>query len=1265
MKPRSLYFFLCLPFLALGLHASSPSTWDFVYEGTALPEASSWQSMMSGADAYAKITASGLEIDTLKSGQLPYWARKISWNPKDGFTMEWRTKIMETGAGDGVGAAVFGIRYEDDSGAAMLGLAMGERRVYSAGNIYPLVTGDRFHTYRLALDENHYQIYQDGKKIIEGRTPPALKNPGELAIQFGDHSPGDDGRYVVEYVRWSGKGAFIPDDEDRAEAKAGGGSSFPWMEDGKSVLTLPTPSSPGPGKVDGLISDGEYPVQGTGFFDIHTGEYAAIQSRYFLRSDADAIWICLESPQVGKPVAQGARKDDIRLATDDAMEFFFSPDALGEDVYQIIVNSKGLAYTQHNSNTSWDPNLEIANRVEDGRWRVEVRVPYKDLGGVVPTKETVWRINLCRTFAGETPLQTTMGPSRHSYLSAHQFPYLRFSPELSRFSIVSIGDLLAGQVALKMEVNGSSESFTASASVVENGKVEATETRSFAREGGLSFSRESLPKKGSLNLSAGTSEENILYRSTIPFSQMAEPYSLAYVYADGARENVVCAIELPAFRLRQGGIQLQARLLHNGEPVQTIEPKPALMTEFRFPLKGLAEGDYEVELEVRDSGGTSKLSGPFHNYQPGPAPWDKNGIGITNQVPAPWTDMKRQGQRVSVWNREMEFAPNSFFPTQIESAGEKLLAAPMKLRGRVQGKEIDFLATVEEWPAEGADQIVRKARGTSQGITVETVTRMEFDGFLWTEVSLTSKEEVALDELVLEFAMPPAMATLRNFGDYKMDRTGALGNGTFTKDLTDRPIFWLGNEKAGIQWFAENLKGWRLANQDKSLEVVRSDDRVLTRLNIVDAPVKLKGARLFSFGFMATPVKPRRETNRSWRFRPSETTPPHTVFPWFTEWTKFMNYPVVSAIIPEKLELLEALRAAGLKTLPYATLGATSPLSPEYKFYGEEWRMTPAPRAVRTTATDPQWPIWANRVVCNQSANFRDFYVKAVSDTLKVIDTDGMYFDYGTARMCDNPLHGCGWEDENGVHHSTFNVLGSRELAKRLYRVIREHREDSIIVHHMSGEAVLPMNAFCDVMLNGENFTGALMTQHHYYDVLPFDKFRAEFLDQPKGAVGMMLPQFKRAMAVVSPERVSFFDEPEGIRAIDHMIGLVMLHDTAIWADSGVKPERLWAAQDELGWDEKVVFYPYWESERFVEEVNPVRPDVAVSAYRREDKTMLVVMNNSDEPMNLELKLKKDWLGNADGEWADRYHDGRYAMTNGKIEVPLEPRMFRLLMPAK
>lgn len=1265
MKIKLLCRALSILVLAPSLHASSTLEWDGVFQGTALPESSGWEPMSSGAEAYAKITGSALEINTLTSGQLPYWAQTIPWDLKTGFTMEWRVKILETGAGDGVGGAVFGIHYKDNGNAALLGLGMGEMRVLSGGNIYTMVTGDRFHTYRLTIDRDLYRIYKDGELIIQGPVPAALVHSKEVSLQFGDLSPGDDARYLIEYLRWTSKGALLPDDKDKAGYGAPPLSAHPWKEDGKNVMTLPIPPKPSLGTIDGIITEGEYQVQGTGFYDINTGEYAAVQSRYFLRCDADAIYIGVESPQMGQPVAVGSRSDDIRVGSDDAVEFFFSPDPEGKDVYQIIINTNGTTYTQKNSNTSWNPDVKIANLVKDGHWVTEARIAYKELGVRTPTAETLWRINLCRTFAGETLLQTTMGPSRHTYLSPHQFPYLRFSTELSQFSIVSIGDLLAGQLGLKVSMEGVGKKINVSASVTHNEEVVVKEEQAFSEAGELTLSRGSLPEKGSLNLLISTSEEDVLYRAAFPFSQLKDPYSIAYLYVDGRRENLIVGTELPGFRLHQGGVEVEARLLRDGMPVQTIRPKPTAVTEVSFPLKELAEGDYTVGIVVKDGGGTTTLSEPFHNYKAGPPPWANNGIGITSEVPAPWTPMKRAGQSVSVWDRQIDFAIDSFFPTQFTSAGENLLSAPIVLRGIVKGKKVEFIASKEEWPSVEADKIVRTATGMTAGIKVETVTRMEFDGFIWVDVSLTSDTEVNLDELVLEFSMPPAAATLRNFGDYKMERTGSLAKGVSTKDLTERPIFWLGNEKAGIQWFAETLKGWRLAHQDKSLEVNRSDAGVITRLNIVDEPVKLNGSRKFSFGFMPTPVKPRRETNRSWRFRPSETTPPHTVFPWFTEWTELMNYPVVSALVPEKVELLKGLRAAGLKALPYATLGATSPHSVEYKFYGEEWRKTPAPRAVKTAATDPQWRIWANRVVCNQSANYRDFFVKSLSDVLKVIDTDGIYLDYGTARMCDNPLHGCGWEDENGVHHSTFNVLGSRDLARRIYQVIRAHREDSIIVHHMSGEAVMPVNGFCDVMLNGENFTGALMTQHHYYDVLPFDKFRAEFLDQPKGAVSMMLPQFKRAMAVVSPERVSFYDQPEGIRAIDHLIGLVMLHDTAIWADSGVKPEKLWAAQDELGWDEKVVFYPYWEKERFIAEMTPNRADLAVSAYRREGKTMLVVMNNSDEPVTLKLRLKTAWLGREDGEWADRYHEGLYPMRKGEIEVPLEPRMFRLLLPAK
>jgi len=284
---------------------------------------------------------------------------------------------------------------------------------------------------------------------------------------------------------------------------------------------------------------------------------------------------------------------------------------------------------------------------------------------------------------------------------------------------------------------------------------------------------------------------------------------------------------------------------------------------------------------------------------------------------------------------------------------------------------------------------------------------------------------------------------------------------------------------------------------------------------------------------------------------------------------------------------------------------------------------------------------------------------------LKVVKCDGIYFDFGTSRMCSNPLHGCGWKDNSGQLNSTYNIRGTRELAKRMYVLINKYCNDAIIVHHMSGEVDMGTNSFCDIMLDGENLTGAMMTDESYFNSLPLDKFRAEFMGQPWGTATLFLPQFVRALSVVAPQRVDYLYTPEAKKLMNHVLGLTLVHDGAIWCQGTEKPDKMWAVENEFGWDEKTQCLPYWDNAEYITVESPISKNVVVTMFRHGDKLMVVPFNNTDEKVMLKIKLNLDKLGineTSAKKLTDKFGSGTFEVKNGAAEIPMESRAFRMLV---
>ena len=69
------------------------------------------------------------------------------------------------------------------------------------------------------------------------------------------------------------------------------------------------------------------------------------------------------------------------------------------------------------------------------------------------------------------------------------------------------------------------------------------------------------------------------------------------------------------------------------------------------------------------------------------------------------------------------------------------------------------------------------------------------------------------------------------------------------------------------------------------------------------------------------------------------------------------------------------------------------------------------------------------------------------------------------------------------------------------------------------------------------------------------------------------------------------------------------------------------AVQEEFGWDEKTEFLPYWDNAKYITLDSAGTKPVVCSIFRREDKLMLVLFNDSDSDANVTLKVNFDALG--------------------------------------
>jgi len=701
--------------------------------------------------------------------------------------------------------------------------------------------------------------------------------------------------------------------------------------------------------------------------------------------------------------------------------------------------------------------------------------------------------------------------------------------------------------------------------------------------------------------------------------------------------------------------------------------KPVLTQRFRkdipdydidFDIAGLKPGAYAVEASLIGQGkGPMAVVRECYTRYAAPPPWHGDKTGITDRVPAPWEPLRITGTTLACWGRTYAFN-GTWLPSGIASAGQDLLSAPVKLDLVCGGNLLRPKRTRARWVERGARKARFQTRADAGALELSADFVFEFDGFVWVTLTLNPRAPVTVDKMTLEIPFRREYATLVNGAGSYLQGTGAIPESGWRKNLkTKQPIFWVGNEAAGIQWFAENLQGWFQDDPDRGVEIRPREQGVSVRINITDRPFVLKEKKVIAFGLMATPVKPKPSDWRTWRV--SGTGLPRNICFMVGSATYLItplfNYPDPREGAKKVLDKYKQEKTTGCI---YLSTAVSTPFSPEFRYQGELWRRLPGPRVA-------QWDDKKTEVkdllvnICPNSPDYRDFYLWKLDRAVRELDADGLYFDYGWATTCSNALHGCGWNDWLGKENPTFNILGTRELAKRVYVMMKSYKPHSIIAYHMSDVVQMPVHSFADIMVDGETLARPVGADSSYYRALPLDTFRAECMPHQWGSLVLLLSEFTRGAELFNKPMLPFLLSEQAAKPMNHFIGLILVHDSKCWNTDVHKylaPVR--AAEDTFGWDEKTDFLPYWNNAAYVRIETPVSRDVVVSAFRRPGKVMLVPFNNTDDGISVRLNVDFERLGlkQTPAFLSDALSRERFPIAGETISVPLSARSFRMLV---
>jgi len=752
---------------------------------------------------------------------------------------------------------------------------------------------------------------------------------------------------------------------------------------------------------------------------------------------------------------------------------------------------------------------------------------------------------------------------------------------------------------------------------------------------------------------------------------------------------------------KYSGYRAEMGLL-GGDYKQVVSPKTVFLkeafpgcgryvAEVSFPLSDLLGKSVDGVARILRADGTAVKIVYRHASLRKPD-WVFTREGYSDEVLPPWSPVEAQAKpddtvEVRVWGRRYVFGPATF-PQQVETREAEVLASPVSLKGRADGKAIAWEDGDVALKEASKTAAVLEGTAESDPLAVRVNTRIEYDGYAVFDCDITARRNVSLEELTLDIPLKTKHATLC-LGMYVFPKDpkipmkcnysgGVKGNLAFRFS----PNVWLGDEERGLCWQAESDEYWRNSDRQRAIEILPRGEVTIFRAHLVDVPTRLAkgGALHYKFALLATPIKP--VLRDSWDLRivrsdpygedlslPDRRVNGKPVLQYyreigvrhlFTNVNDIWPYPMpVHAKFSRALRrLVDAVHAHGLMLHPYLLHLRYPVMAPEYDING--LHMSKLPLGTYTpgwgSGGTPLRPGYHGPVsrhygadsqgtvdYCPKSMALQDAYIHSLARRLDEFGDDGVYLD-GTGYVvpCRNALHGCGYRAPDGTIRETYPVFACREFMRRIYTVVKTRRPDGILdVHQSFGQNTASL-AYADMLWTGEHWWHLRQTGAKFIpDELPLDMFRTEFMGYPVGVATEVL-----SYRLGSRMKVS---------------AISLLHDVPVRVRTQETDylrlfERLWRIRGETFRNAEKLFY--WKNQDYVR----VSPERCYATLLKDSKNgvLAFVTNLRREVQTVTVRFNLEKLGLAGrplevfdaltGKPVKMTSDGRVALRLGSVE---------------
>jgi hypothetical protein len=622
--------------------------------------------------------------------------------------------------------------------------------------------------------------------------------------------------------------------------------------------------------------------------------------------------------------------------------------------------------------------------------------------------------------------------------------------------------------------------------------------------------------------------------------------------------------------------------------------------------------------------------------------WLESDVGLTSEVIAPFTALthSEHPRTVSTWGHTYILATTGLVE-QLQVGTQEILALPIALTGEREGRPITWQESRAEMTTRADDHVTWRGQSQANGLRLAVEGRLEFDGCAILTLDLDADEACRIDALALTLAWRPEHAELASGMGYRGRRTGNRTWRQSEHPFHFGPCLWLGSIQAGLGWVTESGEPWADPGRVDAATIVDHGEAIVLRMNFGAHTVGPDGSWHLRFALRPTPVKP--PDPRHWQFRtmhvggdfrPGENDTPQSflkddcrrldeareigvrrlnLHDW---WGPAFNYPW-QWDGPDNLSRLTAeAHARGLYVKVYNSGRELSTLAPEFWALVEE-----ASRGEVSVVSDPHlahqrfqdawhenhlpddfaqgWPRLPldegneHSVVVGCAHRYGNFYLESIRYMTRFFGTDGAYWDGAEFPYpSQNRRAGFGYVDRDGSVRPTKTYLAVRELAKRMWAMLRQENPNATIDSH-----------------HGNTLLESPITEHML--CLPF-------IDSIWHGEGYDYERMDPWTWLVEIAGLPF-GVPSELLGGDAFIGRAMLF--GIWPRAGWSAgteiqRRLWAFFDRFAIEEATML-GWWELN------HPVvvdRPETYATAFVHPDNGALIALSSWHPPI-------AEWIG--------------------------------------